>query len=390
MGRTPAWEAEYVEYVLARQRSFLRTAYAMLGSWPAAEDAAQSTFTALYANWPRIRSINTDAYGRRVLVNTCITAIRKRAREVVTDRVPERESADDLSAVELMDALARLPVRDRAVLALRYLEDLSVRDVAAACDVPEGTVKSQTSRALARLEELLSAPEPSTDHQHQYQRREKEPAMTIDQQLRDRFDRATDRPLPTIDLPAAIEGGRRIRRRRTASYAAGSLAVAAIAAGAVLAPLQWSGSTDRVADGLSTASGPASDDSPFVAGTDIDERLAASVAADVPVLPAPTDVYALDWRRAGNEAGYAAPPAALRLPDDQFGDATAWQLRYDIAPGHTVLITVASEVDGELPGFACDAEGFLSVGPYSAGSRDGPRAPTSTARTTRSPGRSPP
>jgi RNA polymerase sigma-70 factor (sigma-E family) len=161
MGRTPAWEAEYVEYVIARQRSFLRTAYAMLGSWPAAEDAVQSTFTALYAHWPRIRSSNTEAYGRRVLVNTSISAIRRRAREVVTDQVPDRVSRDDTGAVELMEALARLPVRDRAVLALRYLEDLSVRDVAAVCDVPEGTVKSQTSRALARLEELLSPPEPS-------------------------------------------------------------------------------------------------------------------------------------------------------------------------------------------------------------------------------------
>ena len=163
MGRTPAWEAEYVDYVMARQRSFLRTGYAMLGSWPAAEDAVQSTFTALYANWPRIRNINTDAYGRRVLVNACITAIRKRAREVVTDQVPDRGSHDDTGAVELMDALARLPVRDRAVLALRYLEDLSVRDVAAAFEVPEGTVKSQTSRALARLEELLSPPQLSND-----------------------------------------------------------------------------------------------------------------------------------------------------------------------------------------------------------------------------------
>jgi len=171
MGRTPAWESEYVDYVMARQRSFLRTAYAMLGSWPAAEDAVQSTFTALYAHWPRARSVNTEAYGRRVLVNTCISASRKRAREVVTDQVPDRVSHEDTGAIELMDALARLPVRDRAVLSLRFLEDLSVRDVAAACDIPEGTVKSQTSRALARLEELLSPPLPSSGtHERRNQR----------------------------------------------------------------------------------------------------------------------------------------------------------------------------------------------------------------------------
>jgi hypothetical protein len=183
--------------------------------------------------------------------------------------------------------------------------------------------------------------------------------MTIDQQLRDRFDRATDRPLPQVDLGAAIADGRRIRRRRAASYTAGSLVAVTVAAGALLASLPGS---DPSADQLASADGPGPDSS-FVSGTDIDERLAASVAADLSDLPAPADVYPLDWRRTGNETGYAAPAAALRLPDDQFGDATAWQLRYDIEAGHTALITIASAVDGELPGYACDADGLLSVGP---------------------------
>jgi RNA polymerase sigma-70 factor (sigma-E family) len=155
-GGAPAWEAEYVEYVTARQRSFMRAAYAMLGSWPAAEDAVQTTLTELYARWPRIRGGHPDAYGRRALVNTCIGISRKRRREVVTDRVPEGATGDGQESVDLMDALARLSVRDRAVLALRYLEDLPVREVAAALDLPEGTVKSQASRALVRLEALLS------------------------------------------------------------------------------------------------------------------------------------------------------------------------------------------------------------------------------------------
>ncbi len=55
MGRTPAWEAEYAAYFAGRQRSFMRTAYAMLGDRMAAEDAVQSTFTSLYTHWPRIR-----------------------------------------------------------------------------------------------------------------------------------------------------------------------------------------------------------------------------------------------------------------------------------------------------------------------------------------------
>jgi RNA polymerase sigma factor (sigma-70 family) len=97
-----------------------------------------------------------------VLVNTCIAASRKRARELVTDRVPDRATSGGHDVVDLMDALAQLPVRDRAVIALRYLEDMSVRDVAAALDLPEGTVKSQSSRALARLGELLSPVESIT------------------------------------------------------------------------------------------------------------------------------------------------------------------------------------------------------------------------------------
>ena len=54
MSGAPRWEPAYCEFFAARQRSFMRTAYAMLGSWAAAEDAVQQTFTALYARWPRI------------------------------------------------------------------------------------------------------------------------------------------------------------------------------------------------------------------------------------------------------------------------------------------------------------------------------------------------
>ena len=155
MARAPAWEPEYCEYFAARQRSFMRAAYAMLGSWPAAEDAVQSTFTALYVRWPRITGDGPDAYARRVLVNTCIDISRRRRRELVTDRLPDR-AVEEQSSIELMQALGHLSVRDRAVVALRYLEDLSVRDVAVALDLPEGTVKSRSSRALARLEQLLA------------------------------------------------------------------------------------------------------------------------------------------------------------------------------------------------------------------------------------------
>jgi DNA-directed RNA polymerase specialized sigma24 family protein len=71
VARTPAWEAAYREYFAARQRPLMRTAYAVLGSWPAAEDAVQTTFTQLYVHWPRIQPGAMDAYARRTVVNTC-------------------------------------------------------------------------------------------------------------------------------------------------------------------------------------------------------------------------------------------------------------------------------------------------------------------------------
>jgi RNA polymerase sigma-70 factor (sigma-E family) len=156
MTRTPRWEAAYCEFFEARQRSFMRTAYAMLGNWAAAEDATQQTFTALYAKWPGISPDRIEAYARRVLVNTCIAVYRQRGHEVLIGQVPERVVREDHDErLALFAALSQLTTRDRAVLALRFLDDLPVAEVALVLGVPEGTVKSQTSRALGRLQSVL-------------------------------------------------------------------------------------------------------------------------------------------------------------------------------------------------------------------------------------------
>ena len=162
MARTPAWEPAYRDYFVARQRSLMRTAYAVLGSWPAAEDAVQTAFTQLYVHWPRIHAGAMDTYARRTVVNTCFRMARQRNREPATDRLPDRPTdgpESGLDRLDLMDALAGLPARARAVLALRFLDDLSVAEVAAVLGLPEGTVKSQTARALDRLQAVLAAPE---------------------------------------------------------------------------------------------------------------------------------------------------------------------------------------------------------------------------------------
>ena len=157
MAKAPRWEPAYCEFFAARQRSFLRTAYAMLGGWSAAEDATQQTFTALYARWPRISPDTVDAYARRVLVNTCFAVYRQRGREVLVDAPPDRVVTEDHDErLALLTALGDLTPRDRAVLALRFLDDLPVAEVAAILDLPEGTVKSRTSRALARLQAAVN------------------------------------------------------------------------------------------------------------------------------------------------------------------------------------------------------------------------------------------
>jgi RNA polymerase sigma-70 factor (sigma-E family) len=162
MGRTPAWESAYREFFVARQRSLMRTAYAILGSWPAAEDAVQTAFTQLYVHWPRIQPGAVDTYARRTVVHTCFRMAKVRGRETATDRLPERPVAgpdSGLDRLDLVQALSGLSPRARAVIALRYLDDLSVAEVALVLDLPEGTVKSQTARALDRLQGVLAAPE---------------------------------------------------------------------------------------------------------------------------------------------------------------------------------------------------------------------------------------
>lgn len=171
MSRTPEWEADYREFFAARQRQLMRTAYAILGSWPAAEDAVQTAFAQLYVHWPRIKPGALDAYARRTVVNTCFRMAKVRGRERVTEHLPDRPQDDsDLTLVrlDLMSALAELSPRARAVVALRFLDDLSVAQVADVLGIAEGTVKSQTARALDRLQSDLATPESIERNRHDH------------------------------------------------------------------------------------------------------------------------------------------------------------------------------------------------------------------------------
>ena len=171
MGRKPAWESAYREFFVVRQRSLMRTAYAVLGSWPAAEDAVQTAFTQLYVHWPRIEPRAVDTYARRTLVHTCFRMARQGRRETAIGRLPDQRVAGPeggLERLDLMRALAGLSPKARAVIALRFLDDLSVAEVARVLDLPEGTVKSQTARALDRLQAVLAPPQSTEGNSHEY------------------------------------------------------------------------------------------------------------------------------------------------------------------------------------------------------------------------------
>jgi RNA polymerase sigma-70 factor (sigma-E family) len=144
-------ELEFEEYFSARAISLRRTAYLIVRDWHTAEDMVQATFVKLYLHWSRIRPDGIDPYARRVLVNQCLSQLRKGKRETVTDVVPERSHTKHDGRLDVGQALAMLPPSQRAIIALRFLDDLPVREVAAVMNIAEGTVKSQTSRALETL-----------------------------------------------------------------------------------------------------------------------------------------------------------------------------------------------------------------------------------------------
>lgn len=146
------------EYLLARQQALVRTGYLLTGDWQQAEDLVQTAMVKVWPRWPRIvAGGDPDAYVRRVLVTTYATWWRRRWRGERPSALLPETAADDgaLAAVDLRDAVGRLlpelPPRQRAVVVLRFYEDLTEVQTAAALGCSVGTVKSQTSKALARL-----------------------------------------------------------------------------------------------------------------------------------------------------------------------------------------------------------------------------------------------
>ncbi len=158
MSRPPT-DAEYSEFVAAAWGPLYRTAYLMVGNRALAEDLVQTALTNTFASWREVRELGAaHAYARTAVVRSVASWFRSRVRlrEQPTDDLPERAySPDPSDRPALMDALRQLPSRQRAVVVLRFYEDLSVAQVAQAMGCSEGTVKSQTSAALGKLRLLL-------------------------------------------------------------------------------------------------------------------------------------------------------------------------------------------------------------------------------------------
>lgn len=144
--------------VAASSRGLLRLAWLLCGDWPGAEDLVQSALAVTWSHWDGLNDPTAAAaYTRRVMVRSYLRGRRRHwSGEVPHAEVPDRAGpGDETSGVEarlvLQAALADLPDRQRAVLALRFFADLSEANTAAALGCSTGAVKTHTSRALSRL-----------------------------------------------------------------------------------------------------------------------------------------------------------------------------------------------------------------------------------------------
>jgi RNA polymerase sigma-70 factor (sigma-E family) len=151
---------ELADFVRARYPQLLRRGYLLTGSQLGAEDLVQEALARCCAAWRRHPITEPDAYVHRIMVNVLISRSRlRRFREEATADVPEGFGADLASQHADRDAvwraLQKTAPRQRAVLVLRFYEDMTESEIAACLDVTVGTVRSQTAKGLARLRELV-------------------------------------------------------------------------------------------------------------------------------------------------------------------------------------------------------------------------------------------
>jgi RNA polymerase sigma-70 factor (sigma-E family) len=153
-------KARFTEFVAARTPALIRLAYLLTGDQHAAEDLLQTALMKTASRWGQVRHDDPERYVRTVLYREQVSRWRRRRhREVAVHPPPDLSYADPSAHSDLRlsmrEALLRLPPDQRAVLVLRYYEDLTETQVAAVLDCSVGTVRSRTHRAVSRLRALL-------------------------------------------------------------------------------------------------------------------------------------------------------------------------------------------------------------------------------------------
>jgi RNA polymerase sigma-70 factor (sigma-E family) len=157
-----AARATFDEYVAARSPALLRLAYLLVGDNGLAEDLLQETLIRVYPRWSRIRRQDPEAYVRRSLARNAVSLWRRGrhfGHEVSCAYVPDTtwSNGDDADPFGIVWQVVRdLPLRQRAVVVLTFYADMSEAEIATALGCAVGTVKSQKSRALARVRSELA------------------------------------------------------------------------------------------------------------------------------------------------------------------------------------------------------------------------------------------
>jgi RNA polymerase sigma-70 factor (sigma-E family) len=155
-------EASFAEFVRARWPRLVRLAYSLTLDVGRAEDLVQESLAKLWPVWPRIRDGSPEAYVRRTIVNGAISASRRRWRgEEPRWELPETVAPVEVDSIDTRDLirreLAHLSLLQRAVVVLRYAEDMTEQQVADLLGISPGTVKTHASRGLARLRRTVPA-----------------------------------------------------------------------------------------------------------------------------------------------------------------------------------------------------------------------------------------
>ncbi|KJY33659.1 SigE family RNA polymerase sigma factor [Streptomyces sp. NRRL S-495] len=154
-------DADFNAFVTGAWPRLMRTAFLLTGDRYLAEDVVQTALERTYAAWGRVTKADEPyAYVRRIVINEHARRFRRRVPEQLVNAVPERTGPDGFARLDeraaLLEALGTLPPGQRQAVVLRYWEDLSESQAAAAMGCSVGTVKSQASKGIAKLREVSS------------------------------------------------------------------------------------------------------------------------------------------------------------------------------------------------------------------------------------------